>query len=49
MTVRGDFLTPAVRAECERVIPEIENVKSSDGATTFLFLKAYNNEPSSQQ
>ena len=45
MTVGDDFLTPAVRAECERVIPEIEDVKPSDAATTFLFLKTYYNEP----
>lgn len=44
MTVGDDFLTPAVRAECERVVPEI-----GDAATTFLFLKTYFNEPSSQQ
>ena len=37
MTVGNDFLTPAVRAECERVIPQIEDVKPSDAATTFLF------------
>ena len=45
MTVGDDFLTPAVRAERERVIPEIEDVKPSDAATTFLFVKTYYNEP----
>lgn len=49
MTVGDDFLTPAVRAECERVVPEIGDVKAGDAATTFLFLKTYFNEPSSQQ
>ena len=49
MTVGNDFLTPAVRAECERVIPQIEDVKPSDAATTFLFLKTHYNEPSSRQ
>jgi len=49
MTVGNDFLTLAVRAECERVIPQIEDVKPSDAATTFVFLKTHYNEPSSQQ
>jgi len=49
MSVGDDFLTPLVRTECERVIPAIEGVKSSDAATTFLFLKTYYNDPSSQQ
>ena len=40
MTVGEDFLSPHVRAECERIIPDIDGVKPMDAADTYLFLKA---------
>ncbi|KAK3712321.1 hypothetical protein QZH41_017256 [Actinostola sp. cb2023] len=48
MSVGDDYLTPAVRAECERIIPEIDDVKPNDAATTYLFLKTHYQEPSAQ-
>lgn len=48
MSVGDDYLTPAVRAECERIIPEIDNVKANDATTTYLFLKTHYQEPSAQ-
>lgn len=39
MDVGDDFIEPDVRHECERVIPEIGQVKPSDAADTYLFLK----------
>ena len=41
MDVGDDYLSEAVRQECERVIPEWDNVKPQDAATTFIFLKNY--------
>ena len=41
MTVGDDYLTPTIRAECERIVPEIEAVKLNDAATTYLFLKTH--------
>ncbi len=46
LTVEDDYLLPAVRAECERVIPDIDGVKPCNAADTFLFLKAHYNEQS---
>ena len=40
MAVGDDFLSAEVRAECERVIPAIEDVKPENAADTYLFLKA---------
>lgn len=37
----NDFLDSKVREECERIIPEISEVKSKDAAETYLFLKAH--------
>ena len=48
MTVGDDYLTPTIRAECERIVPEIEAVKPNDAATTYLFLKTHYQLPSSQ-
>ena len=40
----NDYLMADVREGCERIIPEVENVKPKDAADTYLFLKAhYNN------
>ena len=39
MTVGEDFLQPDVRRECQRIIPEVDQVKACDAADTFLFLK----------
>ena len=36
-----DYLPRHVRAECERVIPQIGDVKPVDAANTFLFLKMH--------
>ena len=48
MTVTDDYLTPTIRAECERIMPEIEAVKPNDAAATYLFLKKHYQLPSSQ-
>ena len=40
MTVGDNFLSPNVRAECQRIIPEIDGVKPADAADTYLFLKS---------
>ncbi|XP_028404817.1 uncharacterized protein LOC114527386 [Dendronephthya gigantea] len=47
MTVGDDFLTPNVRAECERIIPEINAVKPNDTTTAYLFLKTHYQQSSS--
>ncbi|CAB4039374.1 Hypothetical predicted protein [Paramuricea clavata] len=44
MDVGDDYLSQLVRQECERVIPELDNVKPQDAATTFIFLKNYRND-----
>jgi hypothetical protein len=46
MSVGDDYLTPPVRAECERIIPEIDDVKPNDAVTTYLFLRTHYEEPS---
>lgn len=50
MAFGDDYLPQYVRAECERVIPHIDEVKPAAAADTFLFLKAHyhNIQPSSQ-
>jgi hypothetical protein len=40
MAVGDDFLSAEVRAECERIIPAVEDVKPEDAAETYLFLRA---------
>ncbi|XP_020895331.1 uncharacterized protein LOC110234305 [Exaiptasia diaphana] len=40
-TVGDDFLSPAIRAECERIIPHIEEVQPRDGALSYIFLKSH--------
>ena len=37
--VGEDFIDPDVRRECERIIPEIDQVKPCDAADTHMFLK----------
>lgn len=39
MDVGEDFLDADVRRECERIIPDIHQVKPADAADTYLFLK----------
>ena len=39
MDVGEDFIDPDVRRECERIIPEIDQVKPCDAADTYIFLK----------
>ena len=46
MSVGDDYLTHAVREECERIIPAINEVKPNDAATAYLFLKTHYKEPS---
>jgi hypothetical protein len=46
MSVGDDYLTHAVREECERIIPAINDVKPNDAATGYLFLKAHYKDPS---
>ena len=45
MTEGDDFLTAAVRAECERIIPQIHLVRPEDAADTYMFLKTHFIEP----
>lgn len=44
MTVGEDFLPAVVRTECERIIPDVDGIKPTDAADTFLFLKAHYNQ-----
>ena len=39
-----DFLPAAVRTECERIITDVDGIKPTDAANTFLFLKAHYNQ-----
>ena len=48
MTVGEDFLQPDVRRECQRIIPEVDQVKACDAADTFLFLKHHYISPNAQ-
>lgn len=48
MTDGEDYLSPAVRAECERVIPRLEDVEPQNASLTYIFLKTHYMEPSSQ-
>ena len=36
LTVGEDYLLPAFRAECERIIPDIDGVKPCDAADIFI-------------
>ena len=44
MSVGDNYLSPAVRQECERIIPAINDVKPSDAATTYMFFKLHYEE-----
>ena len=35
MTFGEDFLSAAVRTECERIIPDVDGIKSTDAADYF--------------
>ena len=39
-----DFLPAAVRTECERIITDVDGIKPTDAAHTFLFLIAHYNQ-----
>lgn len=39
LDVSEDFLTPEFRAECERIIPDRENIKPNECKDVFLYLK----------
>lgn len=39
LTAGDYFLAPNIRAECERISPDVDSVKACDAADTFLFLK----------
>lgn len=41
ITVGEDFLLPVVRTACERIIPDLDGIKPTDAADTYLFLKAH--------
>jgi hypothetical protein len=41
MSYGDDYLEPNLRANCERIIPEVEAVLPNDAADSFLFLKAH--------
>eukprot|EP00795_Rhopilema_esculentum_P000908 gene908-10664_t len=41
MAFGNDYLDPATRVECERIIPDVDTVKPSDAKETYLFLKAH--------
>ena len=50
MSFGNDYLSQVVRQECERVIPQLDDVKPQDAATTFIFLKShYNNDARNSQ
>lgn len=49
LTVGEDYLSPAVRAKCECIIPDINGVKPCNAADTFLFLKEHYYEQSMWQ
>ena len=49
MTFGQDFLPAAVRTACERIIPDVDGIKPTDAADTFLFLKAHYNQQHSTQ
>ena len=40
MAFGNDYLDPATRVDCERIIPDFDTVKPSDAKETYLFLKA---------
>ena len=44
MTFGEDFLPAAVRTKCERIITDVDGIKPTDAAHTFLFLKAHYNQ-----
>jgi hypothetical protein len=35
------FLTAAVQRECERVVPDVNNIRPQDAADTFIFMKTH--------
>jgi hypothetical protein len=39
LDVCEDFLTPEFRAECERIIPDRENIEPNECKDVFLYLK----------
>lgn len=49
MTVCEDFLSDKRKAECERIIPDIDVIKLAEAADAYLFLKAHFNHPPQQQ
>ena len=44
MTFGEDFLPAAVRTKCERIITDVDGIKPTDAAHTFLFLMAHYNQ-----
>jgi hypothetical protein len=48
MSVGDEYLAAAVREECERIIPAIDDVKPSDAPTAYKFLKTHYEEPSAE-
>ena len=35
-----DFLPPEVRAQCQRIIPDFENIRPNECIDAFLYLKS---------
>ena len=38
--VSDDFLPPEVRAECQRIIPDFENIRPNECNDAYLYLKS---------
>jgi len=38
--VSDDFLTPEVRAECQRIIPDFETIRPDECNDAYLYLKS---------
>ena len=45
MTEGNTFLTNVVQQECERVVPDVDNIRPQDAADTYIFLKTHFVEP----
>ena len=41
MAIGDDYIPRNVRDECEEIIPHIEDVKPTDAADAYIFLKAH--------
>ena len=39
-TTGEDFLLPAIRMECEQIIPNVDTIKTEEASDAYLFLKS---------